>query len=79
MILWRNKNMKVLKVTTESRADTETEAKLLIDQYKKQASEQGYVIKSIGYTYKVKKSKGDIIDEAYVVKCVQEFHSLWEE
>ena len=27
--------MKVLKVTTESRADTEAEAKLLIDQYKK--------------------------------------------
>ena len=40
MILWRNKNMKVLKVTTESRADTEAEEKILIDQYKKQASEQ---------------------------------------
>lgn len=71
--------MRVLKTTIEVRANDENEAKTLTEKYRADASEKGYIINSIGYTYKVKKSKGVIIDDAYVVKCVQEYGSIWSE
>ena len=70
--------MKLLKQTIETRTDSENEAKELIETYRKEG-EKGYTIGSAGYTYKTKKSKGEIIDEAYVVKVVQVFGGLWEE
>ena len=71
--------MKLLKQTIETRTDSEHEAKELIEKYRQEASKEGYTISSAGYTYKTKKSKGEIIDEAYVVKVIQIFGGLWEE
>ena len=39
----------------------------------------GFTIGAAGYTYKTKKSKGEIIDEAWVCKIVQDFGGVWEE
>lgn len=71
--------MRLLKETIELRADTELEAKEIIEKYRKDASEKGYVIGAAGYTYKTKKSKGDIVDEAWVCKIVMTFSGVWEE
>lgn len=71
--------MRLLKETIELRADTEIEAKEIIENYRKEASEKGYTIGAAGYTYKTKKSKGEIIDEAWVCKIVMNFSGIWEE
>lgn len=71
--------MRLLKETIELRANSELEAKDLIEQYRKEASEKGYTIAAAGYTYKSKKSKGEIIDEAWICKIVQNFSGIWEE
>ena len=64
--------------TIELRADTEQEAKQLIEEYRANASKKGYTLGAAGYTYKTKKSKGEIIDEAYVCKFVLIFNNVWE-
>ena len=71
--------MRLLKETIELRADTEFEAKEVIENYRKEAAEKGYTIGAAGYTYKTKKSKGEIIDEAWVCKIVMNFSGVWEE
>lgn len=71
--------MKLLKMTTEKRAYTEDEAKAAINDFKDSAREQGYIVKSAGYTYKTKKAKGEIVAEAWIVKCVAIYHDIWEE
>lgn len=71
--------MRLLKETIELRADTEFEAKEVIENYRKEAAEKGYTIGAAGYTYKTKKSKGDIVDEAWVCKIVMNFSGVWEE
>lgn len=71
--------MRLLKQVIETRTDSENEAKELIETYRKEAKEKGYTIGSAGYTYKTKKAKGEIIDEAWIVKIVQIFSTVWEE
>lgn len=71
--------MRLLKETIELRADSELEAKELIEEYRKNATEKGYTIGAAGYTYKTKKAKGEIIDEAWICKIVQNFSGIWEE
>ncbi len=71
--------MRILKITTEARADTETQAKDYIEHFRTQAKEEGYTVAAAGYTYKVKKKKGAIIDEAWVCKCVAEYEKVWDE
>lgn len=71
--------MRLLKETIELRADTELEAKEVIENYRKEAFEKGYTIGAAGYTYKTKKSKGEIVDEAWVCKIVMNFSGVWEE
>lgn len=71
--------MRLLKETIELRADTEFEAKEIIEKYRTEASEKGYTIGAAGYTYKTKKAKGEIIDEAWVCKIVLNFSGVWEE
>jgi hypothetical protein len=58
--------------------DTEVAAKDLIETYRKQAIEKGYVIKKASYEYKTKKAKGEIIAERWVVTIIQTFGSVWE-
>lgn len=70
--------MRILKKTLEIRADSEEEAKQIIEKYRQDASEEGYLIGAAGYTYKTKKSKGEIIDEAWVCKIVQQISEVWD-
>ena len=55
--------MKILKQTEEYRTDSEEEAIAVIESYKKDAEEKGYILGASGYTYKTKKAKGEIIAE----------------
>ena len=55
--------MRLLKETIELRADTEFEAKEIIENYRKEAAEKGYTIGAAGYTYKTKKAKGEIVEK----------------
>lgn len=70
--------MRLLKVTEEYRADSELEAREAIENFRKESLEKGYVLGACGFTYKDKKSKGEIIDEAWVVKVVKIYGKVWE-
>lgn len=70
--------MKQLKVTVEARAYTEDEAKEYLEQFKAQAAEKGYIVGANGYTYKSKKAKGEIVDEAWVCKCTAVYNGVWD-
>ncbi len=69
----------LLKQTEEFRANSEEEAKTLMEKYRKEAAENNYTIGASGYTYKTKKAKGEIIDEAWVVKIVKVIGGVWDE
>lgn len=69
----------LLKQTDEYRTNSEEEAKELMEKFRKDAEEKEYVIGASGYTYKTKKSKGEIIDEAWVVKIVKQIAGVWDE
>lgn len=71
--------MRILKQTEEFRADTEDEAKLVMERFREEAKEKGYTLGASGYTYKTKKAKGEIIDEAWVVKIVKVIGGVWDE
>lgn len=71
--------MRILKETIEFRVDTEEEAKNEMENEREQARKSGYIISKAGYTYKEKKSKGDIIDKAYVVTIVKTYGGVWDE
>lgn len=69
----------LLKRTEEIRANSEEEAKTIMENCRKEAQEKGYTIGASGYTYKTKKAKGEIIDEAWVVKIVEQIAGVWDE
>ena len=69
----------LLKQTDEIRANSEEEAKTIMEAFRKEAEEKGYIIGASGYTYKTKKAKGEIIDEAWVVKIVKQLKGVWDE
>lgn len=71
--------MKILKQTEEYRTDSEEEAIAVIESYKKDAEEKGYILGASGYTYKTKKAKGEIIDEAWVVKVTKVLGGVWDD
>lgn len=55
--------MKKLKTTIEVRCYSEEEAKDFIEDFRKKSQEEGYTVGANGYTYKTKKSKGEIVSE----------------
>lgn len=69
----------LLEETSKYRVESEEGAKDLIEKFRKEALERGYVIKKAGYEYKVKKAKGEIIGEVWVVTVTQVFNGLWED
>lgn len=71
--------MKTLKITYETRAYTEDDAKDAINTFRAKAKEEGYTVGAAGYTYKTKKKKGEIVAEAWVVKCVAIYDEVWDE
>lgn len=70
--------MKKLKVTTEIRAYSEEEAKEFLDNFKAKASVEGYTVGANGYTYKTKKSKKEIVDEAWICKSTAIYNEIWD-
>ena len=50
-----------------------------LESYKKDSEEKGYVLGASGYTYKTKKAKGEIIDEAWVVKVTKILGGVWDD
>lgn len=71
--------MKVLTITTETRAYSEDEAKTIINKFRENAADEGYIVKAAGYTYKTKKKKGEVVAEAWAVKCVASYDEIWDE
>lgn len=67
-----------LEQTFKIKAFSESEAKDLIEDYRVKASSENYLVKKAGYEYKNKKSKGEIIDEAWVVTITLTYASLWD-
>lgn len=70
--------MIVLKITEEFRCETEAEANQLIEQIKEKGANSGYEVTAWNVTKKEKKSKGEVIDEAYLTKITKTFGSIWE-
>ena len=67
-----------LKVTEEYRVDTENEAKEAMENFRQRAAQEGYILNSCGYTHKATKSKGEIVDEGYLLKVVKVFGGFWD-
>jgi hypothetical protein len=70
--------MRILKVTAEYRAESEEEAKQMNEDFKTEAREKGYILNSFAYTKKEKKSKGEVIDDGYLVKVVKVYGGFWD-
>lgn len=70
--------MRLLKVTEEYRAETEQEVKEMNEQFKEKAKIEGYTLNSFSYVKKEKKSKGDIIDDGYLVKVAKVYGGFWD-
>ena len=69
----------LLETTSKYRAESELSAKDMIEAFRAQAKEKGYVVKKAGYEYKTKKAKGEVIAECWVVSVTQVFGDIWEE
>jgi hypothetical protein len=70
--------MRLLKVTEEYRAESEQEVKEMNEQFKEKARAEGYVLSAFSYTKKEKKSKGEIIDDGYLVKVAKVYGGFWD-
>lgn len=70
--------MRLLKQTEEYRADTEEEAKEIMEKFRQDAHDKGYILKANGYTLKEKKQKGEVIDSGFLLKVVKEISTFWE-
>lgn len=71
--------MRLVEQTEKYVVDTEEAAIKLIAHFRDDASEKGYVLGASGYTYKTKKAKGEIIDEAWVVSIKKVIGGIWDE
>ena len=70
--------MRLLKVVEEYRAESEQEVKEMNEQFKTEVKSEGYILNSFSYTKKEKKSKGEIIDEGYLVKVAKIYGGFWD-
>lgn len=69
----------LLETTQKYAVDSEVSAKDMIEAFRAEAETKGYTVKKAGYEYKVKKAKGEIIGERWIVSVTQVFGTLWEE
>lgn len=70
--------MRLLKVTEEYRVENENEAKLVMDDFREKAAQQGYSIGKMGYTHKEKKAKGEVIDQGELLQVVKIYDGFWD-
>lgn len=71
--------MRLIEQTDKYVVDSEQAAINLIQKFREDAEEKGYVLGANGYTYKTKKSKGEIIDEAWIVSIKKIIGGVWDE
>ena len=71
--------MRLIKRTEEYVVDTEEQAIKAIENFRADAAEHGHTVGASGYTYKTKKSKGEIVAEAYVVKVTRILGGVWDD
>lgn len=67
---------RLLNVVETYRANTEEEAKSLIEEAKADSS---FILSKYSSEHKEKKAKGEVIDECYIVKLTKVYSDLWEE
>ena len=70
--------MRLLKVVEEYRAESEQEVKEMNEQFKTEAKSERYILNAFSYTKKEKKSKGEIIDDGYLVKVAKVYGGFWD-
>ena len=70
---------KLISVVEQYRFDTEEEATRFIEECKEDAETHGYTLKSYSSTKKEKKAKGEIIDEAVLVKLAKDYDTFWDQ
>lgn len=70
--------MRLLKVVEEYRAESEMEVKEMNEKFKSEAKSEGYILNAFSYTKKEKKSKGEIIDDGYLVKVAKVYGGFWD-
>lgn len=71
--------MRLIKRTEEYVVDTEEQAIKAIQNFREDAAEHGHTVGASGYTYKTKKSKGEIVAEQYVVKVTRILGGIWDD
>lgn len=59
----------VLKNTTEYRIDTIAEVVKFREELQSQAAQDGYSLSAFGYSEKLVKEKGEVVDSYYIVKA----------
>lgn len=69
--------MRLLKKTEEYATESEMEAKEVIEKFRKEATDEGYLLGACGFTHKEKKAKGEIIDETWIVKAIKIYGPIW--
>ena len=70
--------MKKLTIKEEYRADSEEEAIQALKDYRDNQSAQGYMLGANGYKYKSRKSKGEIVSEAWIVTATKIYNEVWD-
>ena len=70
--------MRLLKVVEEYRAESEQEVKEMNEQLKTEARAEGYILNAFSYTKREKKSKGNVIDDGYLVKVAKVYGGFWD-
>ena len=71
--------MRLIEQTEKYVVDSEEEAIKVAQEFKKDAEAKSYVLGASGYTYKTKKSKGEIIGEAWVVTVKKVLGGVWDD
>lgn len=71
--------MRLIEQTEKYVVDSEEEALKVVQTFKQNAQDKGYLLGSSGYTYKSKKAKGEIIGEVWVVTIKKVLGGVWDD
>lgn len=71
--------MRLLKETKEFKAETEAEAKAIVEKFQADGLEKGFSVIKWSADYKTKKSKGEIIADGWLLKITIGINDFWEE
>ena len=71
--------MRLIEQTEKYVVDSEEEAIKVVQAFKQDAQDKGYILGSGGYAYKTKKAKGEIIGEVWVVTIKKALGGVWDD